>query len=178
LSGKIKAALLDLNFEDVRFEISIQNKDQAGPDGQDQVCFLISTNPGIPMGPLQEIASGGELSRIMLAIKSILADEEQIETLIFDEIDAGISGRTAQKVSERLKEIAKGRQVIAITHLPQIAALGTTHYRVSKEETATGTTSQMQMLSPDERIHEIAQMLSGSDISAAAIQNAKELLKL
>ena len=175
LSEKIKAALLDLNFEDVRFEISIQAKDQTGPDGQDQVCFLISTNPGIPMGPLQEIASGGELSRIMLAIKSILADEEKVETLIFDEIDAGISGRTAQKVSERLKEIARGRQVIAITHLPQIAAMADSHYLIEKSSDKNSTISSITLLDYEESVQELARMLGGAKITETVIENAREM---
>ncbi len=175
LSEKIKDALLDLNFVDVRFEISMEAKEEPGPDGQDQVCFLISTNPGIPMGPLQEIASGGELSRIMLAIKSILADEEQIETLIFDEIDAGISGRTAQKVSERLKEIARGRQVIAITHLPQIAAMADSHYLIEKSSEKNSTISSIHLLNYEESVQELARMLGGVKITETVIDNAREM---
>ena len=178
LSEKIKQALLDLNFNDVRFEISVLPKEQAGPDGRDQICFMISTNPGIPMGPLQEIASGGELSRIMLAIKSILADEEKIETLIFDEIDAGISGRTAQKVSERLKEIAKGRQVIAITHLPQIAAMADSHYLIEKSSDKNSTISNITLLDYDSSVQELARMLGGARITETVIENAREMKEL
>ena len=137
LAASIKKALLDLNFNDVRFEIAFSEAASCRADGRDNVCFMISTNPGMDLRPLQETASGGELSRIMLAIKSVLADEEQVETLIFDEIDAGISGRTAQKVSERLSQIAEKRQVIAITHLPQIAAMADSHYLIEKTSDRT-----------------------------------------
>ncbi|MBR5047077.1 MAG: DNA repair protein RecN [Eubacterium sp.] len=175
LSEQIRNALLDLNFTDVRFEISILPREMPGPEGQDQVCFMISTNPGLPMGPLQEIASGGELSRIMLAIKSILTDEEKIETLIFDEIDAGISGRTAQKVSERLKEIARKRQVIAITHLPQIAAMADSHYLIEKSSDKHTTISSINLLDHEESVRELARMLGGARITETVMDNAREM---
>lgn len=178
LSTQIKEALLDLNFLDVDFEIEITPKDEPGADGQDRICFMISTNPGLPKGPLQEIASGGELSRIMLAIKSILADEEQIETLIFDEIDSGISGRTAQKVSERLHKIADQRQVIAITHLPQIAAMADSHYLIEKSSDKNSTISNITLLSEEESVQELARILGGAKITDAVIENAKEMKKL
>lgn len=178
LTSDIKEALKSLNFNDVQFEIDIQEKNSCQADGKDQVCFMISTNPGLPMAPLHEIASGGELSRIMLAIKSILADEDQIETLIFDEIDTGISGRTAQKVSERLAKMGKSRQVIAITHLPQIAAMANTHYLIEKTSDSHSTISSIHKLSGEESVHELARMLGGAQITNAVLENAKEMKKL
>ena len=136
---------------------------------------MISTNPGQAVRPLHEIASGGELSRIMLAIKSILADEEGIETLIFDEIDTGISGRTAQKVSERLACIAKKRQVIAITHLPQIAAMADAHYLIEKTSDSNSTISNIYLLTEEESVKELARMLGGVRITDAVLQNAREM---
>ncbi|MBQ9157218.1 MAG: DNA repair protein RecN [Eubacterium sp.] len=178
LAQSIRQALLDLNFNDVRFEIAFEEREEAGRDGIDSVCFMISTNPGLPMRPLHEIASGGELSRIMLAIKSILADEEQIETLIFDEIDTGISGRTAQKVSERLSSLASGRQVIAITHLPQIAAMADSHYLIEKTSSENSTISQIIPLNEEESVEELARMLGGSQITETVLENAREMKKL
>ena len=139
---------------------------------------MISTNPGMEVRPLQEIASGGELSRIMLAIKSVLADQEQIETLIFDEIDTGISGRTAQKVSERLAEIARTRQVIAITHLPQIAAMADSHFLIEKTSDDKSTISNIHRLSEEDSVQELARMLGGAEITAAVLENAREMKKL
>lgn len=178
LTEEIKTALQSLNFNDVRFEIDIQEKQSCQADGKDEVCFMISTNPGLPIAPLHEIASGGELSRIMLAIKSILADEDQIETLIFDEIDTGISGRTAQKVSERLAKMGRNRQVIAITHLPQIAAMADTHYLIEKTSDTHSTISSIHKLSEEESVYELARMLGGAQITNAVLENAKEMKKL
>ena len=128
---------------------------------------------------MKQVASGGEIARVMLSLKALIASQVKLPTIIFDEIDTGVSGSIAEKMARIMQKIGEqDRQVISITHLPQIAALGTTHYKVYKEETPQGTTSHMQMLTPNERITEIAQMLSGSDVSDAAIQNAKELLKL
>lgn len=175
LAEAIRQALMDLNFMDVRFEIAFLDQNTATQEGKDSVCFMISTNPGLPVKPLHEIASGGELSRIMLAIKSILADEEQIETLIFDEIDTGISGRTAQKVSERLAALAKKRQVIAITHLPQIAAMADSHFLIEKTSDENSTISRIYPLSEDESIRELARMLGGMKITDAVLENAREM---
>ena len=138
---------------------------------------MISTNPGMDVRPLQETASGGELSRIMLAIKSVLADEEEVETLIFDEIDAGISGRTAQKVSERLAQIARKRQVIAITHLPQIAAMADAHYLIEKTSDNNSTISRICLLSEDASVEELARMLGGAEITSTVLDNAREMKK-
>jgi DNA repair protein RecN (Recombination protein N) len=148
-------------------------------DGQDNISFLFSANTSSPLQPISQVASGGEIARVMLALKAMISGAVKLPTIIFDEIDTGVSGKIAERMADIMREMGnQDRQVISITHLPQIAALGTTHYRVSKQESASGTISRMQMLSPEERIHEIAQMLSGSDVSAAAIENAKELLKV
>lgn len=177
LAESIKNALLDLNFNQVRFEIAFTEAPACRADGKDDVCFMISTNPGMDVRPLQETASGGELSRIMLAIKSVLADEEQVETLIFDEIDAGISGRTAQKVSERLSQIAGKRQVIAITHLPQIAAMADSHYLIEKTSDNNSTISRIYRLSEEESVEELARMLGGAEITSTVLDNAREMKK-
>jgi DNA repair protein RecN (Recombination protein N) len=162
----------------VRFEISITEK-ELGPDGQDQVAFLFSANKSTPMLPVAQIASGGEIARLMLALKTIISNASRLPTIIFDEIDTGVSGKTAECMAQMMQEMGReGRQVISITHLPQIAALGSTHYKVYKEETAVGTISHMTRLDNDGRVREIAQMLSGSDITEAAVNNAKELLHL
>lgn len=178
LAESLRNALLDLHFQDVRFEIAFTENEHYTAEGRDQICFMISTNPGLDVRPLHEIASGGELSRIMLAIKSVLADEEAIETLIFDEIDTGISGRTAQKVSERLAEISKKRQVIAITHLPQIAAMADAHYLIEKTSDAKSTISRIYPLTEEESVEELARMLGGAEITSTVLDNAREMKKL
>ena len=174
----VKQALVDLNFIAVEFEIQITRKESIGENGFDNVEFMISTNPGESVKPLVKVASGGELSRIMLAIKSILATEDDIDTLIFDEIDTGISGRTAQKVSERLACIAKKRQVIAITHLPQIAAMADAHYLIEKTSDSNSTISNIYLLTEEESIKELARMLGGVRITDAVLQNAREMRTL
>ena len=178
LAAQIREALLDLNFKEVRFEISFEDIGHFTKDGTDAICFMIQTNPGLPLRPLHEIASGGELSRIMLAIKSILADEEGIETLIFDEIDTGISGRTAQKVSERLSALAGNRQVIAITHLPQIAAMADAHFLIEKTSDENSTISRIYALDEEESVRELARMLGGVRITETVLANAREMKKL
>lgn len=178
IERQMRERLVPLGMPNVRFEVKV-NKAELHKSGQDDIAFLFSANISSPLQPISQVASGGEIARVMLSLKAMISGAVKLPTIIFDEIDTGVSGKIAERMAEIMKEMgANDRQVISITHLPQIAALGTTHYRVSKEETATGTTSKMQMLSNDERIHEIAQMLSGSDITAAAIQNAKELLKI
>ncbi len=170
--------LVPLGMPNVRFEVKV-NKTELHKNGQDDIAFLFSANTSSPLQPIAQVASGGEIARVMLSLKAMISGAVKLPTIIFDEIDTGVSGKIAERMAEIMQEMgANDRQVISITHLPQIAALGTTHYKVSKEETTKGTTSRMQQLSEEERIHEIAQMLSGSDITAAAIQNAKELLKL
>ena len=170
----IKNALRQLNFLDVRFEACFSEKepDQAGTD---DVRFMISTNPGEDMKPLAKIASGGELSRIMLAIKSVMAETDVSKTLIFDEIDAGISGKTAQLVAEKLNTLSKTHQIICITHLPQIAAMADNHYVIKKSTKDNRTISNITRLSYDESVGELARMLGGSSITEAVVSNAKEL---
>ena len=170
--------LVPLGMPNVRFTIDV-TKEHPGNYGQDKIAFLFSANTSTQLQPVSQVASGGEIARVMLSLKAMISGAVKLPTIIFDEIDTGVSGKIAEKMAEIMQEMGNNeRQVISITHLPQIAALGSTHYKVSKEETAQGTTTSMTMLSPDERIREIAQMLSGSDVSDAAIQNAKELLKL
>jgi DNA repair protein RecN (Recombination protein N) len=170
--------LIPLGMPNVRFQISM-SQETLGKNGQDKASFLFSANASTPLQPVSQVASGGEIARVMLSLKAMISGAVKLPTIIFDEIDTGVSGKIAEKMAEIMQEMGKHeRQVISITHLPQIAALGTTHYRVSKEETPQGTTSHMTALTPDERITEIAQMLSGSDVSEAAIQNARQLLRL
>ena len=162
----------------VRFAVSI-SKTELNKSGQDQVAFLFSANTSTPLQPVSQVASGGEIARVMLSLKAMISGAVKLPTIIFDEIDTGVSGKIAEKMAEMMREMGEAnRQVISITHLPQIAALGSHHYRVSKEETAQGTTSHLHELTNEERIREIAQMVSGSDVTEAAIANAKQLLKL
>ncbi|MBP5799755.1 MAG: DNA repair protein RecN [Prevotella sp.] len=178
IEQEMQQRLIPLGMPNVRFQISM-NQEALGKNGQDKASFLFSANASTPLQPVSQVASGGEIARVMLSLKAMISGAVKLPTIIFDEIDTGVSGKIAEKMAEIMQEMgAHERQVISITHLPQIAALGTTHYRVSKEETKQGTTSHMTELSPDERITEIAQMLSGSDVSEAAIQNAKQLLRL
>ena len=146
--------------------------------GYDKVEFMISTNPGESLKPLGKIVSGGELSRIMLAIKAILADKDQIDTLIFDEIDTGISGRTAQKVSEKMAVIGQHRQVLCITHLPQIAAMADTHFEIEKHVEGTETITQIHPLEGEESVRELARLLGGAEITPAVLGNAREMKEL
>lgn len=178
LAEKIKAALIDLNFMDVRFEMDFNRMDHFTASGYDEGEFIISTNPGEDLKPLAKVASGGELSRIMLAIKSVLADNDSIETLIFDEIDVGISGRTAQKVSEKLSMIARNHQVLCITHLPQIAAMADCHYVIEKTSDGSSTSTAIYELGEDAAIHELARMLGGAKITDTVINSAKEMKEL
>ena len=162
----------------VRFEISISNG-ALNADGQDTIDFLFSANKNGTLQQVAQVASGGEIARLMLSLKAMISGAVKLPTIIFDEIDTGVSGKIAEKMAQIMKEIGEHeRQVISITHLPQIAALGSTHYKVYKEDTADGTVSRMQQLTDNERVNEIAQMLSGSDITEAAISNAIALLKL
>ena len=170
--------LVPLGMPNVRFSITIEQT-ELGRNGQDKVQFLFSANASTPLQPVSQVASGGEIARVMLSLKAMISGAVKLPTIIFDEIDTGVSGRVAEQMAKMMQEMGQAeRQVISITHLPQIAALGTSHYKVTKTETADGTNSTMTELSTEERITEIAQMLSGSDITAAAIQNAKELLKV
>ena len=178
LAEKIRRSLLDLNFLDVEFEISFRKLDKYTAHGFDEVEFLISTNPGESVKPLGMVASGGELSRIMLAIKTVLADTDDVPTLIFDEIDTGISGRTAQKVSEKLAVISGSRQVICITHLPQIAAMADYHFEMAKEPKEAKTVTTIRRLDGRQQIVELARLLGGAEITDAVLQNAGAMKKL
>ena len=178
IEAQLRQRLVPLGMPNVRFEVHI-DKGELGKSGQDAVSFLFSANTSTPLQPVSQVASGGEIARVMLSLKAMISGAVKLPTIIFDEIDTGVSGKIAEKMADIMQEMGQTeRQVISITHLPQIASKGTHHYRVSKEETAKGTISRMQQLSDDERISEIAQMLSGSDVSEAAIANAKQLLKL
>ena len=177
LSGKITAVLKDLNFLDVKFAIDFQES-TPGPEGFDTICFLISMNPGQPLMPLQKVASGGELSRVMLAIKTVLADKDAVGTMIFDEIDVGISGRTAQKVSEKMAVIARSRQVICITHLAQIASMADTHFCIEKKIVDQEAKTFIRRLSDEESIEELARILGGAEITATVRQSAREMKEL
>ena len=178
IEQQLRQRLVPLGMPNVRFEVHIQ-KGELSRNGQDQVAFLFSANTSTPLQPVAQVASGGEIARVMLSLKAMISGTVKLPTIIFDEIDTGVSGKIAEKMADIMQEMGQTeRQVISITHLPQIASKGAHHYRVSKEETQKGTTSQMQELSQDERISEIAQMLSGSDVSEAAIANAKQLLKM
>ena len=176
IEQQMKQRLVPLGMPNVRFQISI-TPTALSKSGQDSVAFLFSANTSTPLQPVAQVASGGEIARVMLSLKAMISGAVKLPTIIFDEIDTGVSGKIAEKMAEIMQEMgATERQVISITHLPQIAARGSYHYRVSKEETKQGTTSHMTELTADERITEIAQMLSGSDVSDAAIANARQLL--
>ena len=174
---QLRQRLVPLGMPNVRFEANIQ-KGEMGKNGQDAIAFLFSANTSTPLQPVAQVASGGEIARVMLSLKAMISGAVKLPTIIFDEIDTGVSGKIAEKMADIMQEMGQTeRQVISITHLPQIASKGSHHYRVSKEETTSGTISQMQELNTNERITEIAQMLSGSEITEAAIENAKQLLK-
>ncbi len=176
LQKEIAAALSDLNFLDARFEITVtSDKEKISRDGYDEVEFLISTNPGEKLKALTDVASGGELSRIMLAIKSVVAKRDNIGTLIFDEIDTGISGKTAQLVADRMSQIAKDHQVIAVTHLPQIASHADTHFLIEKKAEGSHTATSVRALSYDDSVEELSRMLAGHEITDAVRENARQL---
>ena len=178
LVKKIRQGLVDLNFLDVEFDMEFEKLDHFTPSGWDGAQFLISTNPGQPMRPLKDVASGGELSRIMLAIKTVLADSDDIPTLIFDEIDTGISGRTAQKVSEKLMLIARSHQIICITHLPQIAAMADSHFEIAKSASQGRTITTIRLLDRQASVEELARLLGGARITEAVLKNAGEMKEL
>ena len=176
IEQQMRQRLVPLGMPNVRFEVKMEQVEM-NRNGQDKVSFLFSANTSTPLQPVSQVASGGEIARVMLALKVMISGAVKLPTIIFDEIDTGVSGKIAESMAHMMQEMGQGgRQVISITHLPQIAALGSNHYKVYKEETAQGTASRMQHLGADERVHEIAQMLSGSDVTEAAINNAKELL--
>ena len=178
IEKEMQAKLVPLGMPNVRFAVDII-REPLGPSGQDKVAFLFSANTSTPLQPISQVASGGEIARVMLSLKAMISGAVKLPTIIFDEIDTGVSGKMAEKMAEIMQEMGNhGRQVISITHLPQIAALGSTHYKVEKQETAHGTVSSMKQLNDTERVYEIAQMLSGSDVGEAAIANARQLLKV
>lgn len=175
---EMKSRLVPLGIPNIRFVVDITQTEMTDK-GTDKVAFLFSANTSTAMQPVAQIASGGEIARVMLSLKAMISGTVKLPTIIFDEIDTGVSGRVAEMMAKIMQEMGQtDRQVISITHLPQIAALGRHHYKVFKEETKEGTKSRMSLLSDEERIQEIAQMLSGSDVTTAAINNAKELLKI
>lgn len=179
LAEKMKAALLDLNFMEVKFEISVQSDaEKPSAAGYDEVEFLISANPGEPLKPLAAIASGGELSRIMLGLKTVMAEKDGVDTLIFDEIDAGISGRTAWQVSKKLAVLGKEHQVICITHLPQIAAMADTHFKIEKTQKDEHTITDIYPLQEEESTAELARLLGSDCLTESAVANAKEMKEL
>ncbi len=178
IEAEMQTKLVPLGMPNVRFSVDI-TKEPLGTNGQDRVSFMFSANTSTPLQPISQVASGGEIARVMLSLKAMISGAVKLPTIIFDEIDTGVSGKMAEKMAEMMQEMGNhGRQVISITHLPQIAALGSFHYKVEKQETAQGTISSMKQLDDTERVNEIAQMLSGSNVSEAAIANAKQLLKM
>ena len=178
LNKELHALLSDLGMENARFSIKIKQTKNYFSNGKDELEFLFSANKGGSFGELKKVASGGELSRIMLSVKTILSENTQLPTIIFDEIDTGVSGEVSNKIAAIMQQMSKNMQVIAITHLPQIAAKGANHYKVYKQEVKGVTTTNLKLLSTDERIKEIAEMLSGKDITDSALTHAKELLSL
>lgn len=178
IEQQMRQRLVPLGMPNVRFEVQVE-QGELSRDGQDRVAFLFSANTSSALQPVSQVASGGEIARVMLALKAMISGAVKLPTIIFDEIDTGVSGKIAEQMAQMMAEMGQGgRQVISITHLPQIAARGTAHYKVYKEERPEGTTTHMQQLTADERIAEIAQMLSGSAVSEAAIANAKQLLMI
>lgn len=178
LEKKIAKALEDLNFAHVDFAIEVTEKGMFGADGQDDVEFMIATNPGQPRRSLSKVVSGGELSRIMLAIKSVFADSDEIETLIFDEIDVGISGRTAQKVSEKMCVLGRAHQILCITHLAQIAAMADTHFVIEKNVDDSGSATRIRPLDREESEEELARILGGVEITDAVRASAREMKQM
>ena len=178
LGRKLQEALVALNFLDVKFLIDVRASKDYTVYGGDEVEFMLSTNPGEPIRPLKTIASGGELSRVMLALKTVLADTDSIDTLIFDEIDTGISGRTAQKVSECLLELSRRHQVICITHLPQIAAMADHHFLIAKSVKGEHTVTEIKELEQEDITLELARMLGGAEVTDTVLRSASEMKKL
>ena len=178
IEKEMKGRLIPLGIPNVRFEIAFAEKPLSG-NGADKVSFLFSANKSTQLQPVSQVASGGEIARVMLSLKAMISGAVKLPTIIFDEIDTGVSGKIAEKMADIMEEMGlQNRQVLSITHLPQIAAKGSHHYKVLKEETENGTLSHMKELNNQDRIEEIAQMLSGSDITQAALANAKELLRI
>lgn len=178
LEKEITQALIDLNFLQVQFEIAVRCKEEYSAKGTDEIEFMLSTNPGEELRPIGSAASGGELSRIMLAVKAVLANHDEMETMIFDEIDVGISGRTAQMVAEKMSLIGKKHQVICISHLAQIAAMADTQFLIEKENDSNHTKSQIRQLNEEESVQELARILGGAQITDAVRNSAREMKEL
>jgi DNA repair protein RecN (Recombination protein N) len=176
LSQKLISILETLGMPNVSFKMDINTTSTYFENGKDELQFLFSANKGTDFGLLKKVASGGEMSRIMLAVKAILAKYSKLPTLIFDEIDSGVSGEIANRMGEIMKEMSQNMQIFAITHLPQIASKGTSHFKVSKSTIGESTQSELKLLSNEERVVEIAQMLSGNVITDSALNHAKALL--
>ena len=178
IEEEIKQRLVALGMPNIQFTINLESSELSA-DGADKVAYMFSANRNMPMQPVAQVASGGEIARLMLSLKAMVSGAVKLPTIIFDEIDTGVSGKIAEKMADIMCEMGNNeRQVISITHLPQIAAKGATHYKVYKEDRGDTTVSTMKLLCGEERVNEIAQMLSGSDITEAAISNARELLKM
>lgn len=177
LSSKIEASLKELNMEKTSFCIDIDETDVFAKNGIDNVEFMISTNPGEPLKPLVKIASGGELSRVMLAIKSVVSEVDGVDTLIFDEIDTGVSGTTAAKIASKLKGISKNKQVFCITHLPQLTSVADNHYLIEKNTDGEGAKTTLTHLNHEGRVREIARLIDGKEATESAYRHAEELLK-
>ena len=177
LGDKIERALFELNMEKSQFVVKVEETDEFYDNGMNYVEFMISTNPGEPLKPLVKIASGGELSRVMLAIKSIIAESDSVDTLIFDEIDTGVSGNTALKIAQKLKQIAKTKQVICITHLPQLTSISDNHYLIEKNTDGELASTRLKRLDDEGRVMELARLIDGGEVTEIAYNHAKELLR-
>ena len=176
VAEQIEAALQDMEMKSARFHIQIDEKADWGADGKDKVEFLISANAGESLKPLAKIASGGEMSRVMLALKTVLVDADEIGTFIFDEIDTGVSGRTARKVGEKMRFLGEKRQILCITHLPQIAAMADSHFLIEKESNGEETTTKVTPLEGEGSVLEVARLMGGSDVTEATLAAARELI--
>jgi len=176
LIRKLEGMLANLGMENTRFQFNLAHSNQYFTNGKDELKLLISANKGANFGELKKIASGGELSRIMLSVKSILSDYLKLPTIIFDEIDTGVSGDVSQKMAEIMQQMSTNMQVITITHIPQIAAKGKHHYKVYKQDVANNVATKLTELTDNERVMEIAEMLGGKNITTTAIEHAKQLL--
>lgn len=177
LEGAIEAALHELNMEKAKFSVNIENDESFYDNGMDKVEFLISTNPGEPLKPLVKIASGGELSRVMLAIKSILADTDGVDTLIFDEIDTGVSGKAAMSIARKLSQIGKNKQVLCITHLPQLTSAADNHYLIQKDTDGDMASTTLKELDDEGRELELARIIDGGEVTELALSHAKQMLE-
>ncbi|MBR2382574.1 MAG: DNA repair protein RecN, partial [Anaerotignum sp.] len=176
VAARIESALKDMEMKDARFSIQIEEKTDWTADGKDKVEFLISANAGEGLKPLAKIASGGEMSRVMLALKTVLVDADEIGTFIFDEIDTGVSGRTARKVGEKMRFLGGKRQILCITHLPQIAAMADSHFLIEKESDGMETTTKVTPLAKEESVKEVARLMGGTDVTETTLAAARELI--